>query len=210
MEASVAREHIARYLGTVQSTSTYKPKLREIDITAEIAGGVVIEATVISYVQIGLCDNLEVTQPVTFTVRDSDGVVTVHTTHDWFSFAWKWFWTTGRETCLEAARSVVRKVLAEYDESKPAHLAALLLVLSYKFGPDPKLLAMVTGRPEAEIELFGARFRAASIWRNDSVDSDPWLAPWGAMAFFRDALVGAGETERRSIADEAKFQYRIQ
>jgi hypothetical protein len=205
MELTAATEHIAQYLAFVKSPGIEKSALRQVSTITETETGANVLTEVTTYFRIGL----EVTQSVIFSVRVFDGVISVRTSHDWCS-SWKGLWMKGRESCLEAARSMVREVLGEYNESEPAHLAALLLALSNKFGPDPRLLAMVTGRPEAEIELFGARFRAASIWRNGSVDSDPWRAPRGAVAFFLDALVGAGETERRWTVDEAKLRFRLE
>jgi hypothetical protein len=201
MKLAQIKKHIIRVLATMHLPGIKELKLRKIEATSETDAGMVVQATVISHVRIGHCKHQKVTQPVTFTLLESAGVISVQTTHDWLS-AWESFWITERDSHLSAARAEVEKLLGPWDESDPTHFAAVLLSLSDSVGPYPTLLARLTGRPGSEIELIAARFRGPAIWVEDSVDSDRWRVPHGEFDFATDALVGAGHLERRWPLDD--------
>jgi hypothetical protein len=200
------KEHITQYLSTVHSPGTEELELQEIEKVSETDAGLLVQATVVSYIRIGPCDLLKVPQPVSFVVCESGGNISIETSHNWIS-AWEFFWLSERFSCLEAARAEIESAFGPWDEADPAHLAALLLLLSEDIGPCTTLLAKIAGRPEVEIEHIAIRLRDALIWKDDLVDSAAWHKSNGQLAFLLDVMVGVGQLERRMSAQDAEYRY---
>jgi hypothetical protein len=207
MEVNEITRHITEYLSTVHSPGTEELELQEIEKVSETDGGFLVEATVISYVRIGPCDLLKVPQPVSFVVSESGGNISIKTSHNWLS-AWDYYWLglADRDLCLGEVRADLEQTLGPWDDADPVHLAALLLVLSEEIGPYTTLLARFTGQPEREIEIIAARFRTALLWKEGDVDSEPWHKTGGQVALLMDAMVGAGQLERRMSERGAEYR----
>lgn len=209
MKMSQIKKHIIQFLATVHLPRIKELKLGKIEGTYETDAGLAVQATVVSYIHIGLGKYQDIAQAVMFTMSESNDVISVCTTHDWRS-EWESFWMAKRDSYLATAKAKVENILGEpWDDSDPTYLAALLLLLSVCIGPYAGILGKFTGESEEEIERIAARLYAARIWKDDSVDSELWTTPDGDVPFVMDSMVGAGHLVREWSEDQAAYSYSM-
>jgi hypothetical protein len=84
----------------------------------------------------------------------------------------------------------------------------VLLLTSYMYGTNRRLLGQVTGFDPDYVIRVGNRLEKAEIWVGDGVDSEEWWGDYSKVEFLLAVMVGTGEVVRSWDETVGAFRYQ--
>jgi hypothetical protein len=102
----------------------------------------------------------------------------------------------------------VLEVLGSNEETNPDTRAAMVTVGAAFVGPDVDRLVQLTGYAQEYVEQIATRLRTSGLWREGTLNYDPWDdAEKGFVAFILDLEVATGSLVREGRTANGQYKF---
>jgi hypothetical protein len=109
----------------------------------------------------------------------------------------------------QVVSQTVLEIRGSNDETDPFTRAAMVLVGAAFVGPNVERLVQLTGYPREYVDQIASRLKASGLWKEATLDYDPWdKEKIGCTAFTMDLLIAVGACIRGEKTVSGQYQFR--